>query len=169
MSAAVQPALFVGCGSLLLIAGLFVRAGVVLSRSWADRCIAGELTTPERRVPLVGIPVGTALVLVGVAEISTAARGISVALSLACLVVGGLIVVREPAWSMPEWMRTASAPPHTGSRMATLVWVAVVADLVGTVCWVLLLDGGSPYTLLPVLPFAVGGALLGISRMRRDG
>jgi hypothetical protein len=169
MSAEAQPILLVGFGSLLAIAGLFIRAGVVLSHSWAERCIAGTLTTPQRRMPLVAAPVGAALISAGVAELSGASvRAIPVVLVVACLAVGGVVWMREPAWSKPTWMRKASAPPFTGSRATTIVWAAVIVDLVGTLFWVVLRDGGSPYSLLPLLPFGLGGAFLGISRLRRD-
>jgi hypothetical protein len=169
MSASAQPILAVGFGSLLIIAGLFIRAGVILSSSWADRCIAGTLTTPQRRTPLVAAPVGGVVVLIGVAELSPASvRIVPIVLVIACLAVGGLIWVKEPAWSQPKWMRTARVPAFTGSRATTIVWIAVIADLVGTMVWVILREGGSPYDLLPLVPFGLAGVFLGMSRLRRD-
>jgi hypothetical protein len=145
VSASAQPILEIGFGSLLVIAGLFIRAGVVLSNSWADRCIAGTLTTPQRRTPLVAVPVGGAAVLTGLAELSPASvRVVPILLLLACLALGGLIWVQEPAWSQPKSMRTARRPAFTGSRATTIVWVAVSADLVGTLTWVIPERRGKP-------------------------
>lgn len=169
MTASAQPILLVGFGSLLVIAGLFIRAGVALSNSWVERCIAGTLTTPQRRMPLVVVPVGAALILGGVAQLAAASvRAVPIVLLLASLAVGAVVLVGEPAWSKPTWMRVASVQPFTGPRATTMVWAAVIADLVGTFSWVVLREGGSLYSLLPLLPFGVGGAFLGISRLRRD-
>jgi len=169
MSASAQPILLVGFGALLAIAGLFFRAGVVLSSTWAERCIASTLTTRERRMPLVAVPVGVVVVLTGAAELlPPSVRVVPIVLLLVCLAVGGLIWVTEPSWSQPHWMRTARVPAFTGTGATTIVWVAVCADLVGTLFWVILREGGSPYALLPFVPFGLGGAFLGMSKLRRN-
>jgi hypothetical protein len=128
------------------------------------------LTTAQRRVPLIGVPIGASLVFAAVAQLSTAsARAVSVVLVIVFLAVGAAIYVREPAWSKAKWMRTASGPRFTGSRVSAIVWAAVIADAAGMLLWLIVAEGGSPYALLPLLPFGLGGALLGISRWRRDG
>jgi hypothetical protein len=166
----VQPVLLAWCGSLLVITGLFLRAGVVLSRSWADGYVAGTLTAAQRRTPLIGVPIGASLVFAAVAQLSTASgRAVSVVLLMVFLAAGAAIWVREPAWSKARWMRTGSPPRFSGSRVSTIVWAAVIADAVGMLLWLILAEGGSPYALLPLLPFGLGGAFLGISRWRRDG